>query len=78
MKELEEMGVTWGKMQTKALDRVKWLCWIVALYLAMMNRLRLDMMSEDRGHLIIFNWEKINLHTKASTKGQACLIKKTT
>ena len=51
MKELEEMGVTWGKVQTKALDRVKW---IVALYPAMMNRLRLDMMSEDRGHLIFF------------------------
>ena len=57
MKELEEMGVTRGKVQTKALDRVKWQCWIVALYPAMMNRLRLDMMSEDRGHLIIFNWE---------------------
>ena len=55
MKELEEMGVTWGKVQIKALDRVKWQCWIVALYPAMMNRLRLDMMSEDRGDLIIFN-----------------------
>ena len=57
MKELEEMGVTWGKVQTKALDRVKWQCWIVALYPAMMNRLRLHLMSEDRGHLIIFNRE---------------------
>ena len=57
MKELEEMGVTWGKVQTKALDRDKWQCWIVALYPAMMNTLRLDLMSEDRGHLIIFNWE---------------------
>ena len=46
-----------GQSADQSSGQGKWQCWIVALYPAMMNRLRLDLMSEDRGHLIIFNWE---------------------
>ena len=32
MKELEEMGLTWGEAQTKAKDRVEWRCLTAALF----------------------------------------------